>query len=31
MDAQGISLFDPDYEVDDGVPLDQIPALPENF
>ncbi len=27
-DAQGIPAFDPDYDVDDGGPLDQIPVLP---
>ncbi|WP_287251978.1 MULTISPECIES: arylsulfatase [unclassified Moorena] len=31
MDEQGIPFFDPDFDVEDGGPLDQIPVLPDNF
>jgi arylsulfatase A-like enzyme len=31
IDAQGNPAFDPDFDVDDGGPLDQIPILPDNF
>ncbi|NES64689.1 MAG: arylsulfatase [Okeania sp. SIO2D1] len=28
LDPQGVPFFDPDFDVDDGGPLDQIPVLP---
>ncbi|MEM9543855.1 MAG: arylsulfatase [Cyanobacteria bacterium P01_E01_bin.42] len=31
IDAQGKPAFDPDFDVDDAGPIDQIPALPDNF